>query len=252
MTRWVELDSAAHRGLRVITHPSARFGDDVMALSVLPCEYPRLLAHYPILLRKSAQTARFEPAALLGFSARENLFLCGERWDAEYVPLQVQRQPFTVLPASGSEQALRLAVDADSPRVMEQGKAPADAQALFTEAGQPTVYLKRLAAIVRTFAAGAVEALDYAAALAELDLIEPVSIDVQFVDGSKAKLEGLYTIKPEGLQALSPDSLVALRDRGFLQWAYFQLASISQLGALVARRNRLLTGLPAGPNRVRE
>lgn len=243
MTHWVELDPAAHRGLRVITNASARFGDDIGVLSVLPCEYGRLLAHYPILFRKSAQTGRFEPAALLGFSGRENLFLSGDRWDAEYVPLQVQRQPFTVLPPAGGEEALRIAFDAESPRVMAAERAPEDAQALFTDQGQPSAYLQRIAGILRTFTQGAIEALDYAAALAELDLIEPVSIDAQFVDGSKAALHGLYTIDPDRLRSLRAEALVSLRDRGYLQWAYFQLASQSQLGALVARRNRRLTGL---------
>lgn len=247
MTQWVEIDPVAHRGLRVLATPSARFGDDVGVVSVLPCEYPRLLAHYPVFFRKSAQTGQFEPAALLGFRSQENLFLAGDRWDAEYVPLQVQRQPFTVLPPAaavspgGAEP--RMAIDADSPRVVPADAAPAAAQALFTHDGQPTSYLQRIAGVLTTFMRGAPAAFEYAQALAQLELIEPVSVEAQLVDGSEVKLQGLYAIRSAALESLPPGELVSLRDRGHLRSAYFQLASMSQLGPLIARKNRLLTGM---------
>jgi hypothetical protein len=43
-----------------------------------------------------------------------------------------------------------------------------------------------------------------------------------------------------------------LRDRGFLEWLYFQMASVSHVSSLVARKNKLLIGVtpprwPEGP-----
>lgn len=247
MTQWVELDPAVHRSLRVATHVSATFGDNVGVVSALPCEFPMLLAHYPIVFRKSAQSGQFEPAVLLGFEKHENLFLRDERWDAEYVPLQVQRQPFTVLPpreGSPADQA-RIAFDADSPRIVSGDRVPQSAQAVFMQDGQPSVYLQRLAGMLRSFAAGAVEAVDFAQYLAQAELLEPLRIKVQFVDRSKVELQGLYTVKSEALDSLPGATLIALRDRGFLRSAYYQVASLAQLGGLVARRNRILTGMSA-------
>jgi len=43
------------------------------------------------------ETGRFEPSALLGFQPQENLFFVDGRWDAAYVPLQIQRQPFSLI-----------------------------------------------------------------------------------------------------------------------------------------------------------
>lgn len=247
MTQWVEIDPAAHGGLRVLTTPAARFGDDVGVASVLPCEYPRLVAHYPIFFRKSAQTGQFEPAALLGFGNRENLFLSGERWDADYVPLQFQRQPFTVVPpaagAGSPAGEVRIAIDLSSPRVVPHDGAPRGAQALFTDDGRPTSFLQRIAGVLKTFMQGAPAAFEYAQALAQLDLLEPVSIEAQLVDRSRMELQGLYTIRSEALESLPAEALVSLRDRGHLRWAYFQLASMSQLAPLIARKNRLLTGM---------
>jgi hypothetical protein len=39
--------------------------------------------------------------------------------------------------------------------------------------------------------------------------------------------------------------LAELRDREFLEWMYFQMASISHVSGLVARKNRLLSGVTA-------
>jgi hypothetical protein len=70
-----------------------------------------------------------------------------------------------------------------------------------------------------------------------------VRIDVEFVDGSEAKLEGLYWIAAAALKALPAAQLAELRDREFLEWVYFQMASISHMSGLVARKNQLLSGV---------
>jgi hypothetical protein len=36
-----------------------------------------------------------------------------------------------------------------------------------------------------------------------------------------------------------------LRDREYLEWMYFQMASVAHVSALVARKNRLLSGATA-------
>jgi hypothetical protein len=39
--------------------------------------------------------------------------------------------------------------------------------------------------------------------------------------------------------------LLELRDRGYLEWMYFQMASIAHVSGLVARKNRLLSAVAA-------
>jgi hypothetical protein len=90
---------------------------------------------------------------------------------------------------------------------------------------------------------GAKEAYAFTGRLAELDLIETVQIDIEFVDGSETKLQGLYWIAAAALKALPAAQLAELRDREFLEWMYFQMASLAHLSVLVARKNRLLSGV---------
>lgn len=245
MANLVIVNSELHRKLRIVTRASVEIGDNIGLVSVIPREYPRLLAHYPIFFRKSAQTGQFEPAALLGFTNTENLFLAGDRWDAGYVPLQIQRQPFSVIPNhvsdSGAERSrFEVALDTDSPRVRTD-----EGEVLFSEDGRPSKYLQKITAILSEFVAGASEAFAFTAKLAGYNLIEPYRIEVEFVDGSQGKLQGLYSISGENLQALPAAQLAELRDLGFLEWTYYQLASLAHLSGLVARKNRLLIGMTA-------
>jgi hypothetical protein len=39
--------------------------------------------------------------------------------------------------------------------------------------------------------------------------------------------------------------LADLRDREFLEWLYFQMASLSHMPALIARKNQLISGATA-------
>jgi len=237
MAQFVPLDFQKHGALRILNHPSERFGDAIGTLGVIPREFARLVAHYPIFFRKNAQSERFEPVILLGFHAYENLFLVDELWDAVYVPLHIQRQPFLIAPNPAGDGHV-VTLDIESPRVQQ-----AAGMALFHPDGRATSYLENIIGVLRQLSEGTPEAYAYTAKLTEYALIELVRFDLEFADHSKTTLEGLYWVASEKLQSLPGEKLVALRDQGFLPWIYFQLASMAQMPALVARKNRLVCGL---------
>jgi hypothetical protein len=94
---------------------------------------------------------------------------------------------------------------------------------------------------------GSREAYAFTAKLAELNLLEPVQIDIELVNRSATKLQGLYWIAAAALKALSAAQLAELRDREYLEWMYFQMASIAHVSGLVARKNRRLSGVSPVP-----
>lgn len=244
MVNLVVLDSVTHRNLRVARRP-ARECAEVNAISVIPRELPRLVAHYPVFFTKSTDSGRFEPAALFGFGRKENLFLVNGCWDVAYVPLQIQRQPFALIPrrsdsSTGAPAGLDVAIDLDSSNIQAQ-----EGERLFGDDGGPSKFLADITSMLSALVSGSREAYAFTARLAELDLIEPVRIDVELVDGSESKLEGLYWIAAAALKALPAAQLAELRDRGFLEWLYFQMASVSHVSGLVARKNQLLSGMTA-------
>jgi hypothetical protein len=233
MVNLVTLDNRAHRNLRISRHTSAQAAQ-VDAVSVVPREFQRLVAHYPIFFIKSAASGRFEPVALLGFQKKENLFFVQGRWDVAYVPLQIQRQPFSLIPGQG---ALDIAIDLDSSQVQA-----GEGERVFQDDGQPTRYLQNISSMLSALVSGSAEGYAFTGKLAELNLLEPVKINIEFVDHSEASLEGLYWIAAAVLKALPPTQLAELRDREFLEWLYFQTASVAHVSGLVARRNRILSG----------
>ena len=92
MANLVTVDSRAHRDLRVSRQASPQVAH-VDAVSVVPREFQRLVAHYPIFFTKSSASGLFEPAALLGFQKKENLFLVEGRWDVAYAPASAAEPP---------------------------------------------------------------------------------------------------------------------------------------------------------------
>ena len=244
MVNLVALDSQTHRNVRITRQPGRDWAE-FNVVSVIPREFPRLLAHYPIFFIKNTESGRFEPAALLGFGSKENLFFVNGRWDAAYVPLQIQRQPFSLIPrrgdsTAGGQPGLDVAIDLDSSNIQAQ-----EGERVFHDNGEPSKFLQDISSMLSTLVSGSREAYAFTGRLAELNLIEPVRIDVEFVDGSEAKMEGLYWIAAAALKALPAAQLAELRDREYLQWLYFQMASVAHVSGVVARKNQLLSGVTA-------
>lgn len=74
-------------------------------------------------------------------------------------------------------------------------------------------------------------------AFSELDLIEPVTIDIDLNNGEKRQLVGNYTINEEKLASLSGDKLEALSKRGFLPLAYAVVTSMTNIRKLIEIKN---------------
>ena len=236
MANNVALDKEAHRDLKVDTRPSEAYGDNIGMVGVVPREFARLVGHYPIFLRRTPTGDAFECGVVLGFGNTENLFLTGDGWDALYVPLNIQRQPFAVFsrPEDGN---LVVTVDMDSPRLTRKG-----GQDLFLSDGAPSEYMKQVTGALNEMVQGARMGFEYTAKLEALGLIEKVHVDLKFADASTIKLDGLYSISRQKLQALPAADLAELRDLGYLEWIYIQLASLTHMNALLVRKNRILAG----------
>ena len=229
MTQIVLLDKEAHRSLKVDGRASAAYGDDRHFVQVTVNEFPLLVVHYPLFFSKNANTGEFYCGVMLGFKEGENLFL--REWEERefYRPLILQRGPFY---AQGPE----LAIDLDHPRVgAESGKS------LFTEYGQPTRYLQSIIWAFQDLKPGIETSKFFVARLLELNLIEPVDIDVEFEDGSTHKCVGLYTVNQETFGRLPDEVVVELFRRGYLRLIHMMIVSLKQFPVLARKRNgRLL------------
>jgi len=227
MTQIVPLNKETHRSLVVDGRAAAAYGDNRHFVRVVVKEFPELLVHYPILLSKHPQTGEFYCGAMLGFEEGENLFLEDWRDRQFYRPLSLQRGPFY-------SQGPDLAIDLDDPRVGAEGGKP-----LFTEQGQPTLYLQSIIWAFQDLNPGVEMTRLFIARLLELKLIEPIDVEAEFDDGSKRQCVGLYTIDQEALSALPDEIVVELFRRGYLRLIHHMIASLKQVPSLGRKKNSM-------------
>jgi hypothetical protein len=146
-----------------------------------------------------------------------------------------------LIPKRGAPQGtLDVAIDLNSPQIQAE-----EGERVFLDDGQPSQYLQNITSALSALVGGSKEAYAFTGRLAELGLIESVRIEIGFVDGSDTKLQGLFRISAPALKALPAAQLADLRDREFLEWLYFQMASLSHMPALIARKNQLISGAAA-------
>ncbi|MEW6704062.1 MAG: SapC family protein [Pseudomonadota bacterium] len=227
MPRHVVLNNIDHKDLRIITAHGERYGDGVMAAVTFPAEFRNVQAHYPIVFQKTHDGTSFQPLALFGFREGENLFLRNGGWDATYVPLAIERQPF-LIGFDGDEPIVHL--DLDSPRVSSHEGEP-----VFLPYGGMSEYLDRVSSMLLTIHEGVQSTPAFVSALLSHGLLEPFALDIERTDGSQQRLAGFYAIHEERLQKLEGPALEQLNRDGHLLAVYMAVASMSRLRDLIDR-----------------
>ena len=228
----VLLNNLEHRDLRVITRRGADLGDQLMSVLTFPAEFRDAQACYPIVFRKTVDGLGFEPIVLFGFQEGENLFLKGDRWEAPYVPMMVERQPF-LIGVSGDQ--LMVNVDLDHPRLSQS-----EGQPVFLPHGGNTEFLEQMNSLLFGIHQSMQGMQGFLSALLENELLESFVLDVELNDGSQNRLVGFYTINEDRLQALGGDAIARLHAAGHLQAIYFVIASLSNFRMLIDRKNALI------------
>jgi hypothetical protein len=221
------LNNIQHKDLRVITQRGAQWGDDIMSAPVTVDEFRKLQAHYPIVFQPDGKGG-FAPAALFGLQEGENLFLNEQGWDADYLPLSVQRLPFSI---GVAEDELRMMVDMDSKRIA-QG---AEGEAVFLPHGGTTDLIENANSVLRTLHEGLQATTDFVQTLMQHELLESFVLDVERPDGSHGQLVGFYIIHEERLAALDAATVGLLHQADYLQPIYMAIASLSNFTVLIKR-----------------
>lgn len=234
MAKVVALNNEMHRNLRVITRRGAEFGENVNLVPVVADELRSLVLEYPVCITKNPHNGQFSLCALLGFEPAENLFLNGDVWQAEYIPLHILRQPFMVGYSGQTERAAEaiISLDIESDRVQEQ-----EGERLFNEDGSQSSYLQEMSGILSRLMSGTASTDAFLKSLADNDLIEAAQLSVRFANGEYKRYDGLYTVNEEQLGQLASDQVVEMYQRGYLQAAYWLSVSMGQVRKLIALKN---------------
>lgn len=233
------LNNVEHGSLKVITDRGAEYGDSVMFAMTFPQEMRKVQGCYPIIIHKDNNNGKYYPVALFGFEERENLFLEGNNWNAPYIPMLIQRQPFMIglqksNPAADAQRVMT--IDMDNPRVSTTSGID-----LFREHGGNSEYLDSVAGMLETIHNGQEQNDLFMEALLQHELVESMTLKIRLDDGSENQLQGFYMLDDEKLQTLEEAAVLDLHRRGFLLPAFMVVASQSQISTLVDLRNARLS-----------
>jgi hypothetical protein len=221
-TRFELLNAQDHGQLRLRFPRSTR----LHFVQIVVSEFSAAAACCPILFTKDATTGEFYAGAMLGFKAGECLLeSAADRGGFE--PLNIQREGFF----TAGEQ---IAIDPDHARFGTQGEP------LFDEAQQPSAQLRQMQRVLGQLHDGIAKTNAFIRTLLDLKLIESIEVSLNFDDGERITLQGLYTVSMDSLHGLGDAEAVALFRRGDLQRIYAMHTSLGQIAVLATKRNRML------------
>lgn len=242
MSNLIALDNRIHQTLTINPQAVEQHGQSLHLVPIVVSECTAVASQFPIVLSKNEETGQFSLGAMLGFEAGENLFWYANRWQGLYLPLQIQRQPFFLGEAAqNSEQEFVVCFDAKSPCVNDDSQSNESAQAVFNADGTETDYLIQAKQCLAELLRGEQDNAQLIANLVNYELIQPMSLEITFVDQKSRRLNGLYTINKDKLAELSKDTVYELYQNGQLEVMYAMTASLGQLYRLIELKNSRLS-----------
>jgi hypothetical protein len=121
----------------------------------------------------------------------------------------------------------------DNPRVNDEFGEP-----VFLEHGGNSEYLERVNSILHMLYEGMSHCRLFFDTLTDFNLLESFVLDVQLDDGSEHRLAGFYTINEDVLRELKGEHLELLNERGYLEAIYMAVASMTNIPALLEKKNQ--------------
>jgi hypothetical protein len=115
---------------------------------------------------------------------------------------------------------------------------------LFTDEGENTPYLDRLATLLEGIHQGAKQAEEFTQLLSHLELISPLNFQIPLANGKTLELTGLHGIDDEKLHKADDGTIIELQRHGYLSSCFMMIASLSQFKQLINLKNqRLRSGI---------
>lgn len=217
------LNSERHADVRMISGERA----STPFVRIVTSEFAAAAVSCPLLFSKHAETGAFYVGVLMGFKEGE-LLIDQPDGKAAFRPLEADREGFY---ATGEHIALD----------RSHARFSGGSQPLFDGHGGATPALKSVQAALGRLMAGASATDAFVAAMRDHRLIEPIDITLNFDDGERLRLEGLYTISLDALGELDDSAALALFRAGHLQHAYMMTASLQHIALMARRRNERLS-----------
>jgi hypothetical protein len=231
MAQYVPLDPQQHKALRVKSHSGFAFAQTQNHCALNVHEFGAAASSFPVMYMKDPQQGQFRAVALFGLVAGNNLYCAGDDWLGVYVPDTFGRRPFDLGPDPEQEKTLTLNIDQQSDYLSET-----EGEALYA-ADEPTQFLQRVQQKMAEYYQQEKLSHEFLKLLLDNKLLKEMALLIDFADGKKNRVVGLYTIDEEALRQLDDETVLALNQRNFLMPMYAMLNSLIQINRLIKLHN---------------
>ena len=227
----VALDTAQHRRLRLrLPLTDWSVASQLNALFVAAAEFGDVCREFPIVFVRAGKEAdgsdAFAPIAVLGLTQNENLYVTGELWRAQYVPVILRMYPFCI--ARIDEERFAICVD-----MAFAGANQTDGEPVFNADGTPTPMLADAQKQLETLEGEIQRTRLLGRRLNELGLLRDMRFDATLPDGRQHTVDGFLTIDEEKATNL-PDAVVAeLHRSGVLGLMHLHWVSMGNMRRLL-------------------
>jgi hypothetical protein len=226
---YIPLDKDKHKDLKIISKLDLSFAKETHLAAATIREFAHLASTMPVVFIEDPTNKNIHTVAMLGVDQNKNLFWADDRWQGPHVPLNIQRYPFDIRPDG---EKLGVFFDENSAMVAEEGEA------LFTEGGEPTEFLKNRQQFLAELANSEMLNQRFVKRVVELELLESIQIGIQYQDGSARNVTGIMSINEKKLNELDDAIILELHKAGFLGAMYAIMMSLAQLNRLVELSNK--------------
>ena len=237
MTNIQRLNSHEHASISVTS--DTRDYETTIFSPIVVEEFRGLQGYYPLLFTKNDDNGSYQPVALFGLQAEENLYIKNSSWVTPNVPLLVKRGPLLIgTENSSSSEAGKnfVAINCDHKTI-----SFTTGERLFNEDGSSTEYLTKMTDTLAQIHRGVKQTVAFVNVLEKNELIIPLTLRIPLVKSKAVELTGLFTIDEEKLQAVSKNTLFELHSHNFLVPSCMMIASLAQVSRLIELKNLQLS-----------
>tara|TARA_B100000614_G_scaffold240918_1_gene241652 strand:+ start:7052 stop:7777 length:726 start_codon:yes stop_codon:yes gene_type:complete len=235
MSNIAVLNNVDHADIKISVSDTNSTSDNVNRCQIYASEITELQKEFPILIYRGEETESLQLHAILGLEKNENLFLSASGWTTRYVPALLARGPFSIGYSkndNGEPADPKICLDMDDARVNSN-----EGEAVFMPMGGESQYLQYVKKALQTIETGAQYNHTLFTLIDELDLLEPVSIQIKLSNVEQVNLNNYYTINQQKLSALEGDQLAKLNQYGILSSLFFILSSMGNFQRLIELKN---------------
>lgn len=223
----VPLNKEQHAATKINNNNALSHISSEHLLPVVVHEFVVAGAEFPIVFVKANDT--FQPVAMLGLAAQQNLFMQNEQWQALYVPRAARNYPLVLVKDKPDGDRLMVGLDESSDRVSQ-----AEGNALFNEDGSESEFLTQRKQQMAEYVDMGMITRTFVEKLQSLELIKEQVLTLT-IKGEERRINGIFLIDEAKLNELSDEVFLELRKNGYLTAIYALLMSLQHTQKLVRK-----------------